>query len=256
MPNHGYQIWVVPLNLAGVLMDPVEQWKVEVRGVVVSEFSAGSPLVYPMESLSQGLHFISEFISIFVASPIHEANDSFAQVKSYMKRDAYWCSTDEDWGQARIEKEKKLLVLFPISVVFPVCILLPTTPRSPVRIQNAIRERPDPTQPVPATPPSHHRPLYGAQRTLPPDGRESHQRLREWLQRTRHPHCQPPRRVGVDDNSTPWIGDNSSGVASLRLPSSHRNHSRHHGYNNNEARSAEVHVLHEFTSITTSRCGC
>jgi hypothetical protein len=45
MPNHGYQIWVVPLNLAGVLMDPVEQWKVEVRGVVVSEFSAGSPLV-------------------------------------------------------------------------------------------------------------------------------------------------------------------------------------------------------------------
>ena len=39
-----YQMWVVPLNLAGVLMDPVEQWKVEVRGVVVTEFSAGSPL--------------------------------------------------------------------------------------------------------------------------------------------------------------------------------------------------------------------
>jgi hypothetical protein len=30
MPNHGYQIlWMVPLNLAGVLMDPVEQWKVD-----------------------------------------------------------------------------------------------------------------------------------------------------------------------------------------------------------------------------------
>jgi hypothetical protein len=42
--KYSYQIWVVPLNLAGVLMDPVEQWKVEVRGVVVSEFSAGSPL--------------------------------------------------------------------------------------------------------------------------------------------------------------------------------------------------------------------
>ena len=42
IPNIGAP--VVPLNLAGVLMDPVKQWKVEVLGVVVTESSGGSPL--------------------------------------------------------------------------------------------------------------------------------------------------------------------------------------------------------------------
>ena len=45
--NYYYQIWVVPLYLAGVLMDPVEQGRLEVLGVVVSEFSAVSPLGTP-----------------------------------------------------------------------------------------------------------------------------------------------------------------------------------------------------------------
>ena len=35
---------MVPLYLAGVLMDPVEQGRLEVLEVVVSEFSAVSPL--------------------------------------------------------------------------------------------------------------------------------------------------------------------------------------------------------------------
>jgi hypothetical protein len=42
--RRGYQKWMVPLNLAGVLMDPVEQGRLEVLGVVVSESSGGSPL--------------------------------------------------------------------------------------------------------------------------------------------------------------------------------------------------------------------
>ena len=35
---------MVPLNLAGVLKDPVEQGRREVLGVVVTESSGGSPL--------------------------------------------------------------------------------------------------------------------------------------------------------------------------------------------------------------------
>ena len=35
---------MVPLNLAGVFMDPVEQGQLEVLGVVVSESPGGSPL--------------------------------------------------------------------------------------------------------------------------------------------------------------------------------------------------------------------
>ena len=35
---------MVPLNLAGVLRDPVEQGRLEVMGVVVTESSGGSPL--------------------------------------------------------------------------------------------------------------------------------------------------------------------------------------------------------------------
>ena len=38
---------MVPLNLAGVLMDPVEQRKVEVQGVEVTESSGGSPVYLP-----------------------------------------------------------------------------------------------------------------------------------------------------------------------------------------------------------------
>ena len=65
-----YQIWVVPLNLAGVLMDPVEQWKVEVLGVVVTEFSAGSPLYLSLLDYYLSLHFtyrdtLSRFYRIY-----------------------------------------------------------------------------------------------------------------------------------------------------------------------------------------------
>jgi len=43
----GYQKWMVLLNLVGALMDPVEQGRLEVLGVVVSESSGGSPLMLP-----------------------------------------------------------------------------------------------------------------------------------------------------------------------------------------------------------------
>jgi len=85
----------------------------------------------------------------------------------------------------------------------------------------------------------------------------------------------PTANLPVDETLTPWIGNIASGVyfgwASLRLPSSHLNYPRTSsdttttttittgvsvypmvmsiGYNKfykNEARSAEVHVLHEF----------
>ena len=59
MRSSGYQIWVVPLNLAGVLMDPVEQGKLEVLGVVVSEFSAVSPLV----GLCHQTQFLPRFLN-------------------------------------------------------------------------------------------------------------------------------------------------------------------------------------------------
>ncbi|KAJ7239380.1 hypothetical protein B0H12DRAFT_80372 [Mycena haematopus] len=119
--------------------------------------------------------------------------------------------------------------------------------------------------------------LYGARSTLPfADGRQSHPRLRAWLQRTRHPHRQPPRRRVGDDNLTPWIADIKSGVyfgwASLRLPSSlaHSNQPTASsssstttansgfsvypmvmsiGYNKfykNTTRSAEAYLLHDF----------
>ena len=43
LPNK-FEIGMAPLNLAGVLMDPMEQWRLEVEGVLVMEFSGGSPL--------------------------------------------------------------------------------------------------------------------------------------------------------------------------------------------------------------------
>ncbi|KAJ3534165.1 hypothetical protein NMY22_g7043 [Coprinellus aureogranulatus] len=80
----------------------------------------------------------------------------------------------------------------------------------------------------------------------------------------------PTANLPVDENVTPWIADIKSGVyfgwASLRLPSSHPNHTTatalegHSGFDiypmvmsigynkfyKNMARSAEAHVLHEF----------
>ena len=48
--------------MGGVLMDPVEQWKVEVLGVVVSESSAGSPLLQPLYRLVDCIRWLCSYL--------------------------------------------------------------------------------------------------------------------------------------------------------------------------------------------------